>query len=421
MTTQSGKKKPAQRRAGKPLPPGAVSAWVKRIAALHPDVDAVMRMLPPRTYECERSAVPRADGLGFVLHSANPIADERMVELLRVLGRLYVADVRTLHRMLYYRRFHINTTYNDLNLLARQRLIWKVPAALSSESVARKRPVKPINVYGLSRAGHQLLADLGVESDDRALELLVKRDVTGRAAKPSSLAHDLQVSWWCASMVEGLRLIPWCTGIWCQTEYNAIKSQRADALLVARFDFSHPRPEPQQIPWFAGTPRRPGEIELRWALELDNSTESVNVLVNKFITYRDLHVNGTYQRMLGGDVLLVLVAQNLNRAAYLAAEFKRAWPGGWGVVSTPELANTTPFGALWGTYLHMITEQPTDLLGQVVRQVRADEGVLEIGFASVLSYAQWRAYLQLLLAGTPPQSRGALNRHMEQAQEAQHG
>jgi hypothetical protein len=388
----------------------------------------VLQLLPPRIYECERSGAPCADGLGFTVRSANPVADERMVELLRVLGRLYVSDVGNLHRMLSYRRYSEKTTYRDLKVLVAQKLVWQVPAYLGGVGTAHAphAPHRPLNVYGLSRAGHQLLADLGVESDDRALELLVKRDVTGKAAKPSSLAHDLQISWWCASMIEGLRLIPWCTGIWCQTEYNAIKSQRADALVIARFDFRNPRQEIQQIPWFAGAPKREGEVELRWALELDNSTESVNVLVSKFITYRDLHRNGTYRAMLGGDVMLVLVVQNQQRAAYLAAEFERAWGRGWGVVSTPELANATPFGALWGTYLNMIkdpaatTSTPIPLLSAIVHDVNHAAGIVSTAYAPVLTYAQWRAYLQLLCAGQPPQSRGALNRSIEQLSQVDH-
>ncbi|MBX0331078.1 replication-relaxation family protein [Oscillochloris sp. ZM17-4] len=410
---KADKKKAPKRRPGRKLDVNAVNAWVSRISRMHPDVAAVVAKLPPRIYECERSQNPGYDGLGFPIPNANPVTDERMVELLRVLGRLYVADVGTLHRMLYYRRFGVRTTYNDLQHLAAQGFVWKVPAFLGgAKQLLRNRPVKPIHVYGLSRAGHQLLADMGVETDDRQLELLVKRDVTGVAAKPSSLAHDLQISWWCASMIEGLRLIPWCSGVWCQVEYNTITGQRADAILIARFDFRHPRAEQNQIPWFSGTPLREGEVELRWALELDNSTESVDILVKKFITYRDLHRNGIYRNVLGGDVMLVLVVQNQNRAAYLAAEFQRAWPDGWGVVSTPELANTTPFGAVWGTYLSMISEQPVPLLSRITQTLRPGENMIDTGFVTELNYLQWRTYTRLLLEERPPQSRGALQRIM---------
>lgn len=360
-------------------------------------------MLPPRVYESERSGTPLVDGLGHRVPTANPIQDERMVEVLRLLGRVYVADALTLHRALYYRRYDVKTTYRDLQALATQRLVWRAEAQVTlNRTLNNARVAKPSVVYGLSRAGKQLLKDMGVESDERALELLVARDVRGRAPKPSTLAHDLQVTWWCASMMEGLRLIPWCTGIYIQTEYNAIKTQRADAILGARFDLTRQRPDPASIPWVSGAPLRPNEVELRWALELDNSTESVNVLVNKFITYRDLHATGAYHQVLNGDVLLVLIVQNNRRAAYLAAEFSRVWPGGWGLVSTPARkgANSTAYGALWGTYFDMNTQQVVPLLSELTRNERNEV----VAYSPLMTYGSWLRYLELQQAGTAPAS-----------------
>ena len=397
-----GKKEKKGNGKGRTQRPNAFSSWKARQARSHPDADAAVRMLPPRQYETERSGTPIYDGFGLGVITANPVAQERLVEVLRFLGRVYVADTNTLFRMLYYRRYGLRTTQRDVMSLVAQRLAWSATVSgVRETTVNNGRPGYTYPIYGLSRAGKQLLMNMGVETDVATAEQLVARDVRGgKVPKPSSLAHDLQVTWWCASMIEGLRLLPWCTGIYCQTELTVIQGQRPDAYLVARFDVNHPRPDVNAIPWIGGTPLRPNEIELRWALELDNSTESVNILVDKFITYRDLHAMGTYQRVLGGDVLLVLIVQNARRAAYLAAEFTRAWPQGWGLVSTPDRmgANSTPYGALWGTYFDMNSEQRVPLLSRLCRdaQQRVDE------YAPLLTYELWLKYLALQKAGTPP-------------------
>jgi len=388
----------------KSKPNSELSAWKARQCKTHPDAALAIQMLPPRSYRDDaHHDLPHQDGLGLQVTTAVPFRDERMIDVLRFLGRVYIADVNTIFRMLYYRRYDLSTTYRDLALLREQRLVWSAKVqGIHTKIVNNWRPGPPHDVFGLSRAGKQLLLNMAVESDARALELLVARDVRGKVPKPNSIAHDLQVTWWCASMVEGLRLLPWCTGVYVQTEYNAIKNQRADAMLGARFDFTRHRPDPVAIPWISGTPLRPNEVELRWALELDNSTESVNVLVNKFIAYRDLHASGTYHQLLNGDVLLVLVVQEARRAAYLAAEFSRAWPGGWGLVSTPSRqgANSTPFGALWGTYFDMSTEQRIGLLSYLTRDAQQHM----VGYTPLMTYELWLRYLELQRAGNAPVS-----------------
>jgi len=393
------REKPSKRK-----PASAFSSWKARQVKTHHDAEVAIQMVPPRVFRDDaHHDLPSGDGLGFQVTTAVPFRDERMTDVLRFLGRVYIADVKTVFRMLYYRRYDISTVYRDLALLRAQRLIWTAKVqGVHTKIVNNWRPGPPHDVFGLSRAGKQLLLNMAVESDERALDLLVARDTRGKVPKPNSIAHDLQVTWWCSSVVEGLRLVPWCTGVYVQTEYNAIKNQRADAIVGARFDFTQHRPDLHAIPWISGTPLRPNEVELRWALELDNSTESVNVLVKKFITYRDLHASGTYHQLLNGDVLLVLIVQDARRAAYLAAEFSRAWPGGWGVVSTPsrEGANSTPFGALWGTYFDMTTEQRIPLLSYLARNAQQQV----VGYAPLMTYELWLRYLELQRAGIPPQS-----------------
>ncbi len=385
---------------GKPVRKKRAMTWKDRQNRAHPDADAAVRMLPPRTYEAERSGTPLYDGFGLDVLGTS-VAQERLVEVLRFLGRVYVADTNTLFRMLYYRRYSLRTTYRDLQVLVEQRLVWTHSlTGFRATVINNGHPGRGLAVYGLSRAGKQLLMNMGVESDVATADLLVARDVRGAVAEPNSLARDLQVTWWCASMIEGLRLLPWCTGIYCQTELSVIKGHRPDAYLMARFDVNHSRPNVNGIPWIGKTPSRPNEIKLRWALELDNSTESGNILVEKFVTYRDLHATGTYQRVLGGDVLLVLIVQNHRRAAYLAAEFTQAWPQGWGLVSTPDRmgANSTSYGALWGTYFDMNSEQRVQLLSQL----RRDDQQRVVAYAPLMTYEMWLKYLALQKAGTPP-------------------
>jgi Replication-relaxation len=213
--------------------------------------------------------------------------------------------------------------------LTKKKYIWQAEvSAAALRQVNEGPPGRNRLVFGLSRTGKQFLADLQVEPDPRALELLVARDVRGAAPNQDQLEHDLQVTWWCMSMVEGLRLIPWCSSVYLQTEYRSSKTQRVDAILMARFDPYRHRENLDAIPWYDGKPIKEHEFEIRWALELDNSTESVRVLVDKFVMYRDMHARGSYHKLFQGEMILVLMVQTPERAGYLAAEFLRAWPEG---------------------------------------------------------------------------------------------
>jgi hypothetical protein len=330
---------------------------------------------------------------------------ERQIELLRLLGRLKVADAQTLFRSLYDGRFDIRTTYNDLTCMSKQRYIWE--AKVSAVIWARRQPQEQPpgrnrTVYGLSRAGHRFLTELCVEPDPRSAELLVHRDTRGAAPNQAELEHDLQVSWWCASVVRGLRLIPWCSSIYLQAAHPVSKGQRVDALLIARFDPYRHRANLDAIPWFDGARCGDHEFELRWALELDNGTQSFRTLVDRFVLHRDMHARGAYQRLFGGEVIPVLIAQIPERAAHLAAEYSRAWPEGWGLISTPDAsgARSSPFGPLWGTYVDMNNQYKVPLLSMIVR----DPLTLQYGYHPLLPYEAWLRYLDLQRQGRPPQS-----------------
>lgn len=403
MAPDSSKKTPRQRVIGRrrhehrrgPGEASAFSSWQARHTKGSPETQAEVKLYPPRVYTEEINRdLPGYDDFGLPAYPSRYTEDERMTEILRFLGRTYVCDIETLHRMLYYPRFDIRTTYRDIETLMEHRHVWHAEVrGIRSKMANNGMPGRPRKIFGLSRTGKQLLQSMAIEADATVVEQMVARDPRGKLPKPSSLGHDLQVTWWCASMIEGLRLVPWCTSIYCQTEFRSSKTQRADAMLVARFNFEHPRENLHAIPWFDGSAKRDDEIEVRWALELDNSTESVGVLIDKFVMYRDLHGKGVYHKLFSGEVLLVLLVQDAKRADYLATEFSRAWPEGWGLVSTPDRqgARARSFGALWGRYFSMTNEAEVNLLSVLVRNPVT--GGRE--YQALMTHELWMRYLEL--------------------------
>ncbi|NNJ11956.1 hypothetical protein EKD04_016605 [Chloroflexales bacterium ZM16-3] len=342
---------------------------------------------------------------GMTIYPGLPPLDARQLALLRLLGRIEVAD-STIIGQAIYRDHSATTCKRDLLHLHEHRLIWRTPApptahALAATTQGRTGRVggRRRYVYGLSHEGKSVLEQLDAEPDARSLDALKARDARGRYPSPSTLGHDLQVAWWCASALEGLRRLPWCHSVFCQTEFVVSAQQRMDAALVARFDLTTPRPELAQLPWFDGSPLRPGQVELRWALELDTGTEAIPVLLRKFVCYRDHHADGVYAQIFGGPVQLVLVVQTERRAGLLASEFQRAWPAGWGLVSLPHAsaADHPLHGALWGVYRRLRDSQVQPLLSTVAPGAggRAEERAL-------LSLAQWEAYLAQAAAGRAP-------------------
>lgn len=379
--------------------PGAFSPWKARQAYGGAESTALVRGYPARTYaEDESRALRGVDDLGFPVVAAHPLVDERQSAVLRFLGRCYIADAAILHRLLYYPRFDLRTVYSDIQRLERQRLVWDaVVPSLGTKKINNGSTGRPRKVIGLSRAGKQLLRELDVEPDRVTLDQLIARDTRGRVPKPSSLSHDLQVTSWCASVIEGLRLVPWTTSIYFLSEFRSASTQRADALIVARFNFSRHREQLGAIPWFDGSPLGDEEVEVRWALELDNSTESLSILIDKFATYRDLHRQGVYHHLVNGPVILVLVVQDERRAERLAAAFADVWPEGWGLVSTPsrEGVYARSFGALWGRYYSMTTEAEVPLLSILERD--AVSGRRQ--YVPLLTHDLWLRYVARSQAG----------------------
>lgn len=374
-------------------PNGAFSPHAARRHRGSPLIQALRASLAQRAYTADSHIAPLFDGLGMPIPAAQSVRDERLQNLLQVLGRFYVAESGILYPLLYAPRFSERTLRRDVNLLHAQKFLWMAPVSrkLVYPSVTGGKHVK---VYGLTPEGRVMLEELRVVSDPLLLQQMKTADSRIQTIpKPSSLNHDLQISWWCASVVEGLRLIPWCSGIYVQVEYNTVRGQRPDALIVARFNLFAPRQNITDIPWMSlKEPMSPREMEVRWALELDNSTESLDVLKEKFETYRDFHRKGVYEKELQGDVLLAVVVQNRDRARRLALEFSHAWPDGWGLVSTsPALSggDDLKLGPLWGDYFDMNTEAKVPLLSYLAR-----DGAKRV-YAPVMTRNMFRFYASL--------------------------
>ncbi|RRR72408.1 MAG: hypothetical protein EI684_10145 [Candidatus Viridilinea halotolerans] len=393
-----GNRQTRQRQRRRTQRASAFSKWRARQVTGHPEAIAALHLLPPRTYASEQGATTVAyDGLGFFVPPASTVRQERLIEVLHLLGRVALATSDMLFTALYARRFDLRTTYRDLSLLRTQRLVWSAPPDGGN---FHGTPLRRHQIYGLTHEGKQLLINLGVITDSESLEQMHACAWRTTVPRPNQLMHDLQIAWWCLSVREGLRLLPWCVGVRCQVEPRIFPGQRPDAILSARFDVSQPRMDLPLLPWMARTPCPRGMLDLHWALEVDNSTEAIAILQQKFEAYRDRHANGTYQEHLGGELIPIFLIQNATRSATLSASFKQIWPGGWALVSTPGLkgANASPFGALWGHYRSMAQQQIVPLLSTLQR----DATQRVIGFRPLMTEALWRRYLDHVRAHTPP-------------------
>jgi Replication-relaxation len=379
---------------------GASRTWQQRQQRGDPRaMEAKKSLLTPTYTEELNPSLPRNDGFGLRVGVAHIIRHQRQADILRLIGHIGIATAATLHQVLYYPRYDMRTTYRDLNHLVDNKLLWQANAT------ARFQGGRPERVYFLSYAGKDFIARnemSGMNVDQRIIASKPQK----KLSVINRVDHDIQVSWWCASMIEGLRLIPWCSGIYVQAQFRASSRQVMDALIVARFNFSRPREQVSAIPWFDGRVRAEGEVELCWALEIDDSSESIPGILDTYIQYRDHHSSGTYHTLLQNHVLPVTIAQNSRRAAMLAAEFSRAWPEGWGLVSTPDRrgASSNPYGALWGRYADMNSGALVPLMSRVM-YARGRP----VTYQPVLHLDVWEALLRARAAGVDIQSLADLD------------
>jgi hypothetical protein len=317
--------------------------------------------------------------------------ETRHLAVLRLLGRLEFVQTPIIARLLY-RGASLRTAQRELQYLAAEHLIWSTTVSWGTLPAPTRTgtttpPPKPPLVWGLTTAGRTLLASLGAEHDEQALQGLRCRDPRGKPVPQITLRHDLQASWWCAAVLCDIQRSPWCHSVFVQVEFVSHERQRIDALVVLRINPTTPRPEVGTIPWFDGTPKRPDEIEVRLALEIDRGTEQLTTLLEKGICYRDLHAQGVYSTLVGGPVLPVFVVPTMRRAGQIATEWQDAWPDGWGVIAPLDRADHPEHGPLWGTYKSMRkaqSGQKTPLLTAI--QVGSGGTVT---FQPVMALEQW--------------------------------
>lgn len=309
------------------------------------------------------------DAFGLFIPSALPSIDDRQIALLMMLGRLELMTTPQIKRMLYAEH-SISTLRRDLAQLHDDELIWQALAPIESINAKRQPKTAPSplrklpHLYGLTTKGKTLLETLEVEADGRSLDALKARDLRSRRPGAANLSHDLQVSWWCSSLLLELQRNRFCHSVFVQVEFVIHKSQRIDALVVARFHPTSPRPIDTlgRMPWFQGVPLRPGESEIRLALEVDKGTESLPILLEKAVAYRDLTAQGVYNAAFGGPVLPIFIVPTARRASQIATEWRHAWPEGWGVITTAKGASHPTHGTLWGDYRSMRDGKPFALL-----------------------------------------------------------
>lgn len=327
---------------------------------------------------------------GLTPPPALPAIVERQIAVLRLLGRLEVMRSNQIKRLVYPDMSPRGMGKQLITLLGHQ-LIWRTRVHLEervNDDHART-PVAPPYVYGLTTAGKALLDTLEIEHDQRSLDGLRAREAGSVVVTPNTIAHDLQASWWCSSLLLEIQRACWCHSIFVQVEFTIHPRQRFDALVILRLNLTTPRPDVGRIPWFDGTPRRPDEVEVRLALEVDRGTEPLPILLQKAVAYRDLTAGGIYHQAFGGPVLPVILAPTSRRAGQIAKEWQSAWPDGWGVISVVRACDHPEHGTLWGDYRAMSDGKPCPLLSALTQDGRG-----RVRAAPLLTLERWREGMQ---------------------------
>lgn len=364
-----------------------------------------MLCAPPAAAPCPQ---PLTDLFGLIVPSALPPMDAQEVTLLRLLGRLDLMTVPQIHQAIFPHLLISNSVQRRLDHLQRSDLLGRVATrTLAVNQVGQHRKVKTKGAYAywMTPDAKALLETLDVERDPLTNGRLTCRDARGRKPDLRTMAHDLQVTWWCLNMLLTTARNRYCRSIYLQTEFVASARQRIDALVIVRLSPEQPRSDERHdgFPFFDGTPRGPNEVDIRLALEVDRGSEELKVLLGKIATYRDLTMARIYDENLGGPVLPVFVVQTARRAAQIATEFRAIWPSGWGVVTTPERANHPMDGVLWGNYKALGTAEPFDLLTALVPTERG-----AMTYVPTISRETWREGVVVAPAAalTPEQVAG---------------
>ncbi len=307
------------------------------------------------------------------------------LEVLRLLGRLGVLTVPQIN-LLAYPRLSNRATYRRLTHLATMGQIAHQGNAPDRFAAGQAQPPpRSPGVYMLTPQGRSLLIERGVEPEPIATAMHARVPRKRGDASDLLLPHDRLVAWWGASLLAGAARNPLVTGVHVQTEWTSAPQQRLDAFVLIRLSPAYPRDVTDAIPWWDGSRCGEDEREVRLALEVDRGTEALPIILKKAVTYRDLTLDGTYTRLLGGPLTTVFIVPDGHRAGRIAAEWQHAWPEDtWSLISTPERADHPQHGVIWGSYRTLAAGTPQPLL----RSLTVD-ALGQVQVQPVVTLAEW--------------------------------
>ncbi|HWQ14606.1 MAG TPA: replication-relaxation family protein [Roseiflexaceae bacterium] len=328
------------------------------------------------------------DDQGLVIPSAIPSLDRQELTALRALGRLEMMTAEQI-QAIAMPNLGLESVRKRLRQMEKDEVIWGMATRLVAANearMARKTRIHGTRIYGLADVGKSLLETLEVETDPLTMTRLVSRDPRGRKPDARTLAHDLQVSWWCTNLLLSAARNRFVRGVYVQTEFvTKADVQRVDAIVILRLSPDDLR-DPDEIggvPFFDGRPKRPGEVDIAFAIEVDSGIESLSTILKKIQMYRDLQER--YVQLFGVPLLVLFLVQTARRAGQFATEFRSLWPDGFGVITTPlGAANNGGAGVLWGDYRSLATGRPFNLLTQVMIDATGETLYFEI-----LKRQQW--------------------------------
>lgn len=320
---------------------------------------------------------------------ANIAISDRMILVLRVLGRLEYMMSSHIHATIY-QSFHKSKMYRDLQKLREHDLVWSITAPCGA---AEKRedgtylpPKKWQYVYGLTNTGKALLESLGVEPDLQILQHLKARDPRGRHQSSLFLMESLAASWFCANILECSRRSRYIQKVHIQMRYAINDLQCMSALILLRLSRT---PDPNHnldvYPLFEGMPPTDNTFDIRLALEIDTDMKPLIYHRRKAEVYRDLTAHRAYHKALGGFVVPVILTSSSRRAAEIGREWKLGWPGGAALISTMRGADDLVLGVLWGKYVNAMGGGLTNLLSEANVDPQTKKLVLDKAF----QYEDW--------------------------------
>lgn len=297
-------------------------------------------------------------------------AGQREVAVLQLLGRLGTVTGEAIGTLIFTDQ-SATSRRRMLHDLAARKLIWQ--GRMPVVTPAGRSHGRPLNVYGLTEDGKQLLDTFGVEPHDGTFERLIARSKQAPTLPSlAQLTHDTYVSTWCASLLDQVRRTPPLEGVQIQRRYALTTAdgtvlQTIGTLITLVFDGQRKTLAVPGwgVPWLEDVQVPPSLQVIRLALEVDAGVMAQRAIAEQALTYRRLTDDRTYWRLLGGPVFPVLIAPAGRRARLIAEWWMAAWPGTPAIIASDASTADSPYGVLWGEYkaLAALPLQARPLLG----------------------------------------------------------